>query len=101
MITFFDAQDVVDILGLQHLDVRGIGTETIFGDNHLEMRVVLTELGENTFGRGALAIIFAGAVLFDNGLGHQRNDFALIGMNESRPQHLMGIGHGAVSLLFL
>jgi hypothetical protein len=43
--TFRDAaaQHVMDVMRLQHLDVRGIGTETVFGHNHLEIGVILTE----------------------------------------------------------
>ena len=85
-------------MGWQHLDMRGIGTETVCGHNHVERRVVLTSHGEKAFGGMALAIIFVGAVLCDNGLRHQGNDFALIGMHARCPQHLMSIGHRAMSM---
>jgi hypothetical protein len=101
LIAFFDTHEGMDVMRLPHLDVRGIGTAAVFGDNHVEVRVVLTELGNEAFGRIALAIIFARAVLFDNGLRQQRDDFALLGMQEGCPQPLMRRGHGAVSLLFL
>ena len=39
------------------------------------------------------------AILFDNRLGHQGNDFALVGVDERRTQHLMGIGDGAVAVM--
>ena len=80
--------------------MRGIRAETVFGDNQVEMRVILTQFGDQAFGGIAFTIIFARAILLDNRLRHQRYDFALIGMDERSTQHLMGIGHGAVSVVF-
>ena len=79
--------------------MRGIGTQTVFGDDQLEMGVVLTQLGDEALGGIAFTVVFLGAILLDNGLGHQGNHFALIGVNEGRAQHLMGIGDGAISVV--
>jgi hypothetical protein len=54
---------------LQGLNMRGIRTEAIFGDDDLEMRVILTKLGDEALGRVAFTVIFLGAILFDNRLG--------------------------------
>src|SRR5215475_10386617 len=43
MVTFFDTQNVMQVVLLEHLDMRGIGTEAIFGDDQFEMGVVLTQ----------------------------------------------------------
>ena len=43
--------------------MRGIGTETILGHNHLEIGVILTELGEKPFGRIAFTVILGGLFL--------------------------------------
>src|SRR5919106_2703600 len=77
----------------------GIRAEAVFGNDYLEVRVISTKLGDEALGRVALTIIFLGAILFDDRLGHQWNDFALIGVDERRTQHLMGIGHGAISVV--
>jgi hypothetical protein len=37
--------------------------------------------------------------LLDNRLGHERNDFALIGVNERGAQHLVTIGHSAIAVV--
>ena len=84
---------------MQHLNVRGIGTEAVFGDDHLEVRVVLTQFGDQALGGVALTVVFVCAILLDDRLGHQGDHFALIGVNKSRPQHLVAIGDGAVSVM--
>ncbi len=68
---------------LQGLNVRGIRTEAIFGDDHLEVMlgveltlgVILTKLADEALGRVALTIIFGRPILFDNRLRHERNKF--------------------------
>ena len=37
MVAFFDAENVMEVVVLEDLDVRGIGTQAVFGDNHLEI----------------------------------------------------------------
>jgi hypothetical protein len=99
MVAFLDAQNMMQVVILQHLDVRGIGTEAIFGDDQLEMRVVLAQFDEQTLGRIALTIVFVRAIWLDNRFGHQRNHFALVGVNEGRTQQLVAVGHGAIALM--
>src|SRR5688572_29889892 len=78
----------------------GIRTQAVFGDNDLKVGVIPTKLADKALGRVALAIIFLAAIRLDNRLGHERNDFALVGVDERRTQHLMGIGYRAVSVVF-
>src|ERR687892_168722 len=80
--------------------MRGIRAQTVFRDDDLEVGVIPAKLGDETLGGVAFAVIFLAAILFDNRLGHQRNDFALIGVDERRTQHLMGIGDGPISMAF-
>jgi hypothetical protein len=82
-------------------NVRGIGTQTIFGDNQLEMRVILAQLGEEALGGIAFTVVFLLAILLDDGLGHQRNDLTPVGVQQDGTQHLVGIGDGAVSVVTL
>ena len=58
MIAFFDTKNIVKTMRLQSLDVRGIGTQTVFGDNELEVGVVLAQLGNQAFGGITLTIVF-------------------------------------------
>ena len=39
------------------------------------------------------AVVFRVAVLVDDRLGRERNDFLAIGMNQRGTEHLMRIGH--------
>ena len=58
MIACFDPEDIVETVRLEDRDVRGIGTQTIFGDDKLEVRVVLAQLGHKAFGSIPFTIIF-------------------------------------------
>ena len=98
MVAFFEAENIMQVVLLQDLNVRGIGTQAVFSDDQFQVRVVLAQLGHQTLGCIAFTIVFIRAILRDNRFGHQRNHCALIGVNESRPQHLVAVGHGAVSL---
>lgn len=99
MVPFFDAHDVMDVMSVQHLDMRGIGTATVFGDHHLEIGGSLTELGDEAFGRMALTVIRGGPIGLADRFRHQGHDLALVGMDQRRPQHLMGIRHSAGSVM--
>src|SRR4029453_5801126 len=50
MITFFDTKNIVQPVSLQCLNVRSIRTQTVFGDNALEMGMILAPLANNPFG---------------------------------------------------
>jgi hypothetical protein len=61
--------------------------------------VVLTQLDEQALGRMALTIVLLRAILLHNGLGHQGNPFAPIGVDERGAQHLMRRGDGAIAVV--
>jgi hypothetical protein len=96
MVAFLDPQKVMHLVVLQYFDVRGIGTEAVFGDDQLEVRMILPQLGDQALGGTPFTVILGRAILLDNGLGHQRKHLALVGVNESGAQHLVAIGDGAV-----
>src|SRR5215471_13538826 len=50
MIPFFDAENVVTPVVVQGLDVGRSGTQGVFGDDKLEMGVILAQLGDEAFG---------------------------------------------------
>ena len=89
MITFFDPKDIVQLVIVQGLDMRGIGTQTVFSDNELEVRVVLAQFGNKALGGIAFAIVFVRAILLHNRFGHQRNHCTHVRMDNRRAQHLM------------
>src|SRR6266446_6071927 len=51
MIAFFNPEDIVTTVIMEGLDMGSIGTQAIFGDDEFEMRVILPQLGNETFGR--------------------------------------------------
>ena len=63
--------------------------------------MVLAQFDDQPFGSIPFAVVFLGAILFDDRLGHQSNDFTLIRMDKCRPEHVMGIDDGAVSVVAL
>lgn len=79
--------------------MRSIRAQTVLGDHHLAVGVISANLGDEALGSIAFAVIFLAAILFDNRLGPERNDFALVGVDEGRPQQLMSIGDGTVSVV--
>ena len=81
MIAFFDPENIVQPMIVQGLNMRGIGTQAIFGDNELEVRVVPTQLGNEAFGGIAFTIIFLRAILLHNRLRHERNHFPHVWMD--------------------
>src|SRR2546428_7658312 len=99
MITLFDPEDIVAAVIMQGFDVRGIGTEPIFGDDEPQMRVIVAQLGNEAFGRIALTIMLLAAVVFDNRFGHQRNHCTPVRMNECGPQQLMRRGDRTVAVV--
>ncbi|HSX82454.1 MAG TPA: hypothetical protein VLQ80_28315, partial [Candidatus Saccharimonadia bacterium] len=58
LIAFFDTQDVVQTIGVERRDMWGIGTQTVFGDDALEVGMVLAYLGHQTFRSMTFTIIF-------------------------------------------
>jgi hypothetical protein len=64
----------------QRAKVGSIGTQAVFGDDELEMRVILAQFGEEALGRVSFTVVFLAAVLLDDGLGHQRNNLAPVGV---------------------
>jgi hypothetical protein len=100
VVPLLHSQNVMHVMLVKRLHMRGIRTQAVFGDDHLEVGVIPAKLGDETLGGVALAIIFLGAVLFDNGLRHAGNDFALIGVDERGTQQLMGRGDGAIAVVF-
>src|SRR6516225_8900869 len=92
VITLFDTENVVTPVVVQGLDVGRIGTQGVFGDDKLEMRMILAQLGDEAFGSIALAIVFLRTVLLHNRLRHQWNHFMKIRMDDRRAQYLVIIG---------
>ena len=84
MIAFFDAENIVQPMILQGLNMRGVGTQAIFGDNELEVRVVPTQLGNEAFGGIPFTIIFVRPIVLHNRFRHQGNHCAHVWMDNRR-----------------
>jgi len=65
-----------------------VNSETIFGDNKLEMRVVLAPLDHKAFDSITFTSIFGRAILFYNGFRHQENHCTHIRMDNRRAEPL-------------
>ena len=98
MIACFHPEDIVESVVLQGLNVRGIGTQTIFGDDKLEVRVVVAQLDHKAFSGIPFTIIFVRAIVVHNRLGHERNDGPLVWMDDRGAQQLMRIGDRPVAV---
>src|SRR5437588_693726 len=91
MIAFFDPEEIAKIMGLQGLNVRGIGTQTVFGHDELEVWVVLAQLGNKAFGGVTFTIILVRPIMLHDRFGHERNHFTHVRMDDRCAQHLMRI----------
>ena len=96
-----DADDVMHAGLGQVLQVRGVGTEGVFDDDDRQMGMLLAKLFQPAAGGIALAVVLGMAVLLDDRLGCQRDDFLEVGMDQGGPQQLMGIGDVAVAMVLL
>jgi hypothetical protein len=81
--------------------VGGVGAEGVFDDDHWQMGMLLAKSFQPAAGGIPLTVILGLAVLLDDRLGRQRDHFLEVGMDEGRPQQLMGISDGAVTMLLL
>ena len=77
----------------------GIGAERVFDDDDRQMGMLLAKRVEPTAGGVPLAVILGLTVLLDDRLGRQWDHFLEVGMDEGRPQQLMGIGDVAIAML--
>lgn len=96
-----DAKQKTHVVGAQILNMWRIGAEGVFDENDFEMRMFAAKMLQSPSGGTAFAIIFRAAVLLDDGFGTKRNDFLMIGMNQSQTKHLMIVGdHAIAAFLF-
>jgi hypothetical protein len=77
----------------------GVGGQAVFDDDDRQMGMLAAEMLEPTAGGIALAVVLGPAVLLDNGLGSQGDDFLEVGMDQGGPQQLMGIGDPAAAMV--
>src|SRR5690606_35160711 len=78
VVSWFYPQDKMHPLLLELGKVRRVGTEGILGNDKGQTRVILTQLGQKTFGSVAFAVVFLLAVLSDDRLWRQGNDCFLL-----------------------
>jgi hypothetical protein len=85
MVAVFDPTTGVPSLLGKGLDGRGLGTEAVFGADQREVGVSRAELDQEAFGSVACPVMFARAIVFDDGCRPQRNDRTKIWMDHRRP----------------
>jgi len=66
MIAFLDTQDVGQTIGVEGRARWGIGTQTVCGDNALEVGMVLAYLGHKTLRSMTFTIIFVRPIVLHN-----------------------------------
>lgn len=79
----------------------GVGRQTVFDDDQLQVRMHAAQIAEQALGRVALTIVFRRPVRLEDRFGCQRKDLAVIRMHQHRPEHLMVVGRGAVAVMLL
>jgi hypothetical protein len=89
MAPFFDTQDVVQTMRVQGLDVGSMRTQTIVGDDELEVGMILAQLGHKALGSITFAIILGPRVgVFAQSAGRHRPVFASPRVPVRKPLHL-------------
>ena len=71
MIAFFDPKNIVQTVRVQRLNVRSIRTQTVFGNDELEVGMVLEQLGHKPFSSIAFTVIFVRPIVLHDGFWHQ------------------------------
>ena len=94
-----DANDVVRASLAEVAQVGSVGTEGVFDNDDRQMGMLLAKRLEPAAGGVSLAVILGLTVLLDDRLRRQWDHFLEVGMDEGRPQQLMGIGNVAVAML--
>ena len=77
----------------------GVGAEGVFDDDDRQVGMLLAKPFQPAAGGIPLAVVLGLAVLLDDRLGCQRDDFLEVGMDQGGPQQLMGIGDAAVAMV--
>src|SRR5271157_1708578 len=96
-----DADDVVYVSFTQVAQVWGVSAETVLDDDDEQVGMLLAKVLQPAAGGVALAVILGVAVLVDDRLGRQRDDFLEVGMDKRGPQQLVGIGDAAAAMMLL
>ena len=101
VIAWLDADDRVQAGVAQVVEVGRVGAEGVLDDDHGQVGMLAAEAPEPAAGGVAFAVVLGVAVLVDDRLGRQRDDFLEIGMDERGTQHLVGIGDAAAAMVLL
>src|SRR5271167_2009258 len=94
-----DADDVVYVSFTQVAQVWGVSAETVLDDDDGQVGMLLAKALQPAAGGVSLAVVLGVAVLVDDRLGRQRDDFLEVGMDQRGAQQLMGIGDAAAAMV--
>ena len=98
MIPRFDAKDETETKPLKIQNMRGIAAESVFGDNHLEVRVLPAKILEEAASCISFTIVFGCPILPRDHFGKKRNDFLVVRMDQGSHIHLLVIHFDAVTM---
>lgn len=93
----FDADDETRVRSVKVRQVRRVGAQGVLHHDDRQVRMLAAKVLEKTSGGVAFAIVLGVAVLFDNRFGTKGDNFAVVRMDQSTAQHLMGIGDLSVA----
>ena len=94
-----DADDVRRAGLAQVAEVRCVGTERVLDDDHRQMGIFSAKAFEPAASGVPLTVVLRLAVLLDDRLGCQGDDFLEVGMDEGGPEQLMRIGDAAAAMV--
>src|SRR3954453_12997686 len=79
--------------------VGSVGGQSVLDDDDGELGMLLAKLFQPAAGGIALAVVLGLAVLLDDRLGGEREDFLEVGMDQGGSQQLMRIGEAAAAMV--
>jgi hypothetical protein len=98
VIAFFDPEEIVTPIRVQGLHVGGMGTQRVCGDDKLEVRMSLPQLGHQALGSLTFAIIRGRPITVHERLRHERHDGPLVRRDERGAHHLRHRGDGPMAV---
>jgi hypothetical protein len=98
MLACFHPEARGEIVILQGRNGRGMGTQTICGDNALQVGMILAQLGHKALGGITCAIILGRSITVDHRLRQERHDGPLLRMDARSAQPLVRISEGPVAV---
>ena len=101
LIAFFDAKKIAETVGVEGLDRRGMGTQTVCSDDALAVGMVLAPRGHKPVGGMACTIIVVRPIVLHTRFRHQGHHCPHVRMKHRCAQHRMNRGERTMAVDFL